>query len=176
MSFSIATGLLYGRFSKPSSKIRYSKNVIITPFEGKKAMMFKMVNQRKNILLNTKVRVLLSIDSENIKRQFEKQYYSIDLETDSVSFFPLTWTVVHKIDDKSPFVDLSIRDLKKRNAELIILTESFDETFGKNVISKHSYASEQWLENVKFVKNFSSNDKGQIVLDVDGIDDVERAN
>ena len=30
MSFSIATGILYGRFSKPSARIKYSKNILLS--------------------------------------------------------------------------------------------------------------------------------------------------
>ena len=35
-TFALATGLLYGWFSKPSAKIKYSENIIMAPYlDGK---------------------------------------------------------------------------------------------------------------------------------------------
>lgn len=175
LSFAVATGLLYGRFSKPSSKIRFSKNIIIAPFESEKALMFKMVNERNNLLLNSKVETLLILDAKSHKNEFNKQYFKLKLETDFINFFPLTWTVVHKIDEKSPLYQLSLFEMKQRNAEVVVLVESFDETFGQTVFSRHSFGGDQWHENVKFSRNYSSNDEGQVILMVDEIDNLEKA-
>lgn len=169
LSFAISTGLLWGRFSKPSLKIAFSKNVIITPFEESMALMFKMVNERQNVLLNTKVKCILIMDKGLGQTAFDKDYFNLKLETDQVNFFPLTWTLVHKIDDNSPLKGMEINDLKKRNAEVIILVETFDETFSLTIHQKHSYGGNQWLDNVQFARNFEANGKGQIELNVKDI-------
>lgn len=172
MSFALATGLLYARFSKPELKIAFSRNVILTPFETGMAVMFKMVNQRKNVLLNTSVKAMLILDKGGKQDAYNKQYYELKLENDRVNFFPLTWTLVHKIDEQSPFFNLKLKDLIQRNAEMVILVETFDETFGQALLQKHSYAQEQWLENVRFDANFSPNEKGELELHVDEIDNL----
>ncbi len=152
-----------------------TKNIIITPFESEKALMFKMVNERNNLLLNSKVETLLILDAKSYKNEFNKQYFKLKLETDFINFFPLTWTVVHKIDEKSPLYQLSLFEMKQRNAEVVVLVESFDETFGQTVFSRHSFGGDQWRENVKFSRNYSSNDEGQVILMVDEIDNLEKA-
>lgn len=170
MSFALATGVLYGRFSKPETKIGFSKNIILTPFEGGTALMFKIVNQRKNVLLKTTVSVMLIIDKGGSENQFNKQYYDLPLENNSVYFFPLTWTIVHKINEDSPLYGLSLNDILNRNCEVVVLIETFDETYGQTLLQKHSYAQEQWLEGVKFDTNFKPNSKGEIELFVNEID------
>lgn len=170
--FAIATGLLYGRFSKASSKIAFTKNAIITPFEGGDAVMFKIVNLRNNVLLNTKVNCLLILDENANQTAFNKQYFEIKLETDQVNFFPLTWTLVHKINSESPFQNLKLSDLKDRHAELIILIETFDETFGQTILQKHSYGGVDFLENVKFERSFDENEHGNIILRVKDLNKV----
>jgi len=169
LSFAISTGLLWGRFSKPSLKLAFSRNIIITPFEEGMAVMFKMVNERQNVLLNTKVKCIFIIDKGVGQLAFNKDYYNLKLETDQVNFFPLTWTLVHKINEDSPLFGLNVRDFKKRNAEVIILVETFDETFSLTIHHKHSYGRDQWLENVQFERNFEANGKGQIELNVKDI-------
>lgn len=172
LSFAIATGLLYGRFSKPVSKIAFSKNILITPFENGNALMFKIVNLRNNVLLNTKVNTLLVLDKGFGFEEFNKDYFSLNLEADKVNFFPLTWTLVHKIDDSSPLFGLSLAELQKRNAEVIVMVETFDETFGQSIIKKHSYAQEQWLEGMKFDRNFRMNENNQLVLHIDELNNI----
>jgi inward rectifier potassium channel len=169
LSFAIATGLLWGRFSKPSLKIAFSKNIIITPFEEGYAVMFKIVNQRKNVLLNTKIKCIFIIDQGAGQTAFNKNYSELKLETDQVNFFPLTWTLVHKITEDSPLYNIPFEELKIRHAEVTLLVETFDETFSQTILQKHSYASEQWLENVKFERNFEANERGQIELNVQDI-------
>lgn len=169
LSFAIATGLLWGRFSKPSLKIAFSKNIIITPYEDSKAVMFKMVNQRKNVLLNTTIKCIFIIDKGSGQTAFNKDYSELKLESDQVNFFPLTWTLVHKITEDSPLYNINFNELVKRNGEVIILVETFDETFSQTILQKHSYACEQWLENVKFERNFEANEQGHIELNVQDI-------
>lgn len=172
LSFALATGLLYGRFSKPSLKISFSENLLITPFEDVNAMMFKMVNLRNNVLLNTKVNLLFIIDKGSGQEEFNKEYYKLKLESDTVHFFPLTWTLVHKIDVDSPLFELSISKLKSRNAEVIVMVETFDETFGQMIIQKHSYAQEQWTEGKKFDRNFRMDENGKLILHINELNNL----
>ena len=172
MGFAIATGLLYGRFSKPNAKIGFSKNVIITPFEDTNAMMFKIVNLRNNVLLKTKVNVFLAMDKEEGEQSFVKQYFQLNLEVDYITFFPLTWTLVHKITEDSPLYQLDVEQIRKRNGEVFILIETFDETYSQDIVHKHSYADEDWLENVKFDANFRPDENGKLVLYIDELSNV----
>ncbi len=172
LAFALVTGQLYGRFSRPNARLAFSKNVIITPFEEGKALMFKMVNRRNNILLNTKVKLFLSLDKTEGEDHFNKDYFQINLETDSITFFPLTWTLVHKINEDSPLFELTLDEIINKRAELFVLIETFDETFSQEIVQKHSYGQGDWLENVKFEGNFRPNDDGKLELFVDEIDKV----
>ena len=49
MVFAIATGLLYGRFSRPSARIIYSKNAIIAPYQDGTSLQFRITNARRNV-------------------------------------------------------------------------------------------------------------------------------
>lgn len=174
IAFAIATGLIYGRFSRPSTKIAFSHNVIITPHKDKMALMFKIVNQRNSVLLNTKIHVNLSlVDEDSESNMLKRQYYNIPLEVDFVRYFPLTWTLVHVIDEDSPLYDLTLSEVRGKLAELLIIIEAFDETYSQTVIRKHSYAEHQWATGVKFKKNFSADDSGTIVLNINEISDLE---
>lgn len=172
MSIALITGLLYGRFSKPKAKIGFSKNIIITPFQDANAMMFKMVNKRDSVLLDAHVKAILMMDRGGMVERFNKTYYQLNLELDSIHFFPLTWTIVHKIDESSPIYNMTVDELKARNAEVLVLVEAFDETHAQMIKERHGYGDTEWLEGVKFDRNFGINKAGVLELFIDDIDKV----
>jgi inward rectifier potassium channel len=170
LGFALATGLLYGRFSKPNAKIGFSKNIILTPFDEGQAIMFKTVNLRNNVLLKTKISVFIALDKEIGANNFMKEYFPLTLEVDTITFFPLTWTLVHKITEDSPVANMNIDELKLKNAEVFILIETFDETYSQDIVQKHSYAQNDWIDNVKFDTNFRTNTAGNLELHVNELD------
>lgn len=173
LSFSLATGILYGRFSKPNSKINFSKNIILTSYKENNAIMFKMVNARKNVLLKAHADVILIRDKKDSSVQNEKEYFQLKLEVSDINFFPLTWTVVHNIDENSPLKTFKFEEVESRNVEIIVLIKAFDETFSQEIFEKYSYAHHQWKKNVKFSRNFKVNKNGVIELFVDDLNDLE---
>src|ERR1700685_985989 len=102
MVFAIATGLLYGRFSRPSARIVYSKNAIIAPYQDGTSLQFRVANARSNTLMNMEARVLLmTVDASD--GELKRNFLDLPLERTRIYFFALTWTIVHPIDSASPF-------------------------------------------------------------------------
>ena len=176
LGFALATGLLYGRFSKPNAKIGFSKNVLLTPFDGGLAVMFKAVNLRNNVLLKTKASAFIALDKEIGANNFLKEYFPLPLEVDTITFFPLTWTLVHKVSEDSPVFGMHIDELKAKNAEIFILVETFDETYSQDIVQKHSYGGNDWMDEVKFDTNFRTNAKGELELYVNELDKLVSIN
>ena len=172
ISIAMITGLLYGRFSRPKSKIRFSKNIISTQHENKTAIMFKVVNRRNEILLNSSIKVMFTIDQLNGELAFQKSYHRLKLEVESILFFPLTWTIVHLVDESSPLKGLTLEDLKERNAEFIVMIDCFDQTHQQVVMETYSYGPDDWVDNVKFKRNFSATPDGNILLEIDDLDEL----
>jgi inward rectifier potassium channel len=172
MVFAIATGLLYGRFSRPSARIVYSKNAIIAPYQDGTSLQFRVTNARRNVLMNMEARVLLMM-VENSNGELKRSFIDLPLERRNVYFFALTWTVVHPIDSESPFFGKSGEDLAKLSAELLILIQGFDDTFSQEVHSRYSYRHDELVWGAKFVPSFKVDPKGDLVVEVDRIDEMK---
>lgn len=167
--FAVATGLVYGRFSRPSARILFSNNALISPYrDNDTALMFRLVNRRLNVLMEMEARVIVAMDvdeSEEVRRSF----FRLELETSSIVFFPLTWTIVHPINKNSPFQGLTHEDLLKRDTEILILVKGYDETFSQHVHVRFSYTADELVWGAKFVRNFQSTDDGVVELDIDHV-------
>jgi inward rectifier potassium channel len=170
LGFAVATGLLYGRFSRPSTRILFSRNAVIAPYQNKTALMFRLANQRNNDIIEVEANVLaVFIDKESNNRK----YFTMNLERNSVYFFPLSWTVVHPIDELSPFYNKTLDELKELKTEILIQFKGFDDTFSQTVHTKYSYSLDEIIWNAKFKPAFEPNSKGEIIFDLNRIHDYE---
>lgn len=177
LAFALATGLLYGRFSRPSARIIYSNVLLIAPYKGdKRGLMFRLANYRRNMLLELSVEVIFSYnDTENGK--VVRKFFPLELERSKVNLLTLNWTIVHPLDDASPLKDYSIEDFKASSASFSVLLKAFDETFAQTIHSRTSYEHSEIVWGAKFKPAFTNDlNTGQITLDLDMIsryDDAE---
>jgi inward rectifier potassium channel len=148
MGFALVTGVLYGRFSKPKADLQYSDNAVIAPYKDITGFMFRVANRKQNELIETECQVFLAIN--NIETQ-RRDFHALDLERTKINFLPLTWTVVHPIEDKSPLFGLTEMNLNERDAEFIILIKSITDTYFQTVYSRMSYKSNELVWNAKFI-------------------------
>jgi len=169
LGFALATGLLYGRFSRPVAKILYSKNGLIAPYKNESAFEFRMINGRSNQLIEVEVEVVLFIGDKEHKI---RQYLPLHLERKRLSLFPMNWTIVHPIDEESPLYGISKEELLERGAEFIILLKAFDESFSQTIYSRHSYIANELVWGQKFANMVSLSENGMRVLHIDKLSDL----
>ena len=171
MVFAVMTGLLYGRFSRPSARILFSNNALIAPYQDGHSLQFRITNARSNTLMNLEARVLLMTVVSN-DGQLKRDFFDLELERRKVYFLPLTWTIVHPIDAASPLFGKTAEDLARMSAEILILIQAFDDSFSQVVHSIYSYRYTEILWEAKFVQAFSVDPKGDLVLDLDRVHEL----
>jgi inward rectifier potassium channel len=168
MLFAIATGLLYGRFSRPSARIVYSKSAIIAPYQDGTSLQFRVANARSNTLMNMEARVLLmTVDRSD--GELRRNFIDLPLERPQIYFFALTWTIVHPIDESSPLFNKTSEDAERAQSEVIILIKAFDETFSQSVRARYSYRFDETIWNAKFTPAFEFDHTGNMVLNIDKV-------
>lgn len=150
LAFALMTGLLYGRFSRPSAKIVFSENLLISPYQGGQGMMFRMGNSSKSELIETEVQVLMAFNQREKDGTMSRKFYPLVLEINKISFFSLSWTVVHALNEQSPIYNFSQQDLLNANAEIMVLVKGTDETSQQLVHARRSYSAGDLVWNARF--------------------------
>ncbi len=173
LSFAFATGLLYGRFSRPTAKIRYSKNIIVAPYHDITALMFRLANFRSNQLIEVEVQVILTYN-DIADGKAVRQYVPLELERSKISLLTLSWTVVHPITEESPLKPMTPDFLKSSEAEFIVMLKAFDDNFSQTVQSRTSYTDEEIIWGAKFLPAFARDAAGVHVLALNKIDALEK--
>jgi len=171
LSFALATGLFYGRFSKPKAYIRFSKNALIAPFKDTIALMVRLVPYKNNSLTEGEAKLTLAMMVEE-NGVLANRFFTLPLELSKITALNLSWTLVHIIDENSPFYGLSKEDLIVSRAEIIVFMKAFDDYFSNTVVARSSYRAQELVVGAKFIPMFHRDERnGTTVLELDKLND-----
>lgn len=164
LSLAIATGLIYGRFSKPRAYIMFSDHALISPYQDKTGLMFRFVSYKDNhVLTDVEVKVTTALQvQENGNAAYK--FYSLNLERTRVDSLPMNFTVVHPIDDASPFFGFSEEDMKIADVELYVLVRAFDDVYSNVVQQRTSYTYQEVKFGAKFVSMYRESEDGNTTI------------
>jgi inward rectifier potassium channel len=156
------------------AKIIYSEHAVIAPYRNVTALEFRIANQRSSQIIEIEAKVILS-RIENLAGVTARKFYELKLERSRVTFFALSWTIVHPIVPTSPLYGLTEEDLLEADAEIMILLTGTDETSSQIVHSRSSYKANEVIWNAKFSNIFMRTREGGVIgMDVSRINDIER--
>ena len=171
LTFALATGILYGRFSRPQAHIRYSEHCVIAPYDDITGFMFRMANTTQNELIETEVKLILV---KNNLETNQREFLPLSLEVEKISFMALSWTIVHPIDDKSPMYKMTKADLEKSDAEFMILFKAINDTYSDTVYSRTSYKGHELIENAKFKPLQRTQRGNKVTVDLRKLNEIEK--
>lgn len=149
LTLAVVTGLLYGRFSRPRAYIRFSKNALLSPFHDGKAIMFRLAPFKNTTLTDAEVKVTLGLIVEENGKTVNK-FYQLPLEYKTVNALNLSWTIVHPINETSPFYNFTEEDFKNAQGEILVFVKAFDDMFSNTVVSRTSYLLDELIIGAKF--------------------------
>ena len=172
----LATGLLFARFSRPTAAIAFSRHAIVAPYAGIQALEFRIANQRRrNEIIELEAQVLYTSLEPNRTGELVRRYRLLPLERNKVTFFPLTWTIVHPIDEQSPLHGKTREDLLAEQAEILVLLTGVDETYEQTVHARSSYRGDEIIWNARFQSIFRGQSAARLLsVDVSRLHDIEK--
>ena len=171
----LITGVVFARFARPTARIVFSKVAVVAPYRGITGLMFRIINGRNNQLIEVGA-VVIFARFVNENGRTVRRFDVLELERRKVTFFPLAWTIVHPIDEKSPMFGLTEQDLKATDGEILILLTAIDETFVQTVHARSSYKPHTIKFGHKFANLYNEvEDDEPISIDVRRLSEIEKA-
>ena len=167
LGFALATGLLYGRFSKPEAHLKFSDNAIIAPYQSGKALMIRVASYKNTNLTDAEAKLTLAMTVEENGVPVNK-FFPLVLEYSTVNFLTLSWTLVHHITEESPLYEYTKDDFTNEKGEILVFLKAFDEMFSNTVAIRTSYVFKEIVYGAKFLQMFEhSNDNTKTVIHID---------
>jgi inward rectifier potassium channel len=138
-SMSLMTGLIFARFSRPSARLLFADNPVISDHDGERTLMIRLANERHNVISNATARLWLFKNIVSKESQSFRRFYELPLSRNESPALALSWTLFHIIDEASPLYGLNADDLEAMKVALIVVVSGYDVVAAQTVHARKSY-------------------------------------
>lgn len=172
LSVAMMTGMIFSRFSRPTARVLFSENLLITEIDSQPSLVFRMANVRLNQIVEARVRVVLLQTETTAEGQSFREFYELVLERSNSPLFSMSWTVIHPIDSESPLYGKTREQILNSDMEFMVTLNGTDDTFLQSVYSRKAYTVEDILWNVHFADMISRTPEGRLHVDISAINTI----
>jgi inward rectifier potassium channel len=171
----VTTGLVFAKFARPQARILFAHKVVVTKRDGKQILMIRVANERGNDVVEASARV--TILKEEISREGERMRRLIDLKLvrDVQPVFVISWTLMHEIDESSPFWGKNHDDIIKEGWRITANLTGHDGTLAQTIYASYFYNPGDVHYDARYVDVMSQLPDGRLQLDLTKFHDIEQA-
>lgn len=171
-SLAVVTGLVFARFSRPTARVRFSRTVVITQREGVPSLMFRVVNQRSNRIVEAQIHVVLARREITREGESVRRFHDLAVLRSRNALFSLSWTVIHQITEDSPLFGATEASLKASRSLIIASLVGLDDSFLQNVHGRYVWTADEIAWGMRFVDVLHELPDGSFAIDYSRFDDV----
>lgn len=147
----VVTGLTFARFARPTARVLWAERAVICPRDGVPHLMFRLANWRHNDIIEARLQVALLVAETTQEGEQVRRMLELPLVIDHTPLFAMTWTAMHRIDEKSPFHGAgALVRLKASAGELFLSLQGVDDTFATEVHARHRYRMDDIVVGARF--------------------------
>jgi inward rectifier potassium channel len=128
--------------------------------------VFRLANARGNQIVEASLSVGVILDEKTAEGERIRAIHDLQLRRRTTPAFALSWTVMHRIDDKSPLHGFGPEELESHDARIQITLTGIDSIFAQTVHARHAYFCEDVVFGRRFVDVITNHPDGAITLDL----------
>jgi inward rectifier potassium channel len=164
-SMSVMTGLIFARFSRPSARLLFANNPVISTYEGQPALMVRFANERHNMISNATARLWLLKNTVTREGQPVRRFNELSLVKNEHPALALSWTLYHVIDENSQLFNLDADDLKAAGVALVVVVSGYDVVAAQTIHARKSYDHTDIRFGQRYADILENLDDGRIRID-----------
>ena len=169
----IMTGLTFVRFSRARAKILYAEKAVVARYNGRPTLMIRIANGRAGMLVEANAEVTALIGQRSHEGQFFRRIYDVKLARGRLQMFPLTWTLLHEIDQKSPLHGLDAETLATMDFRLFVAVKARDYVLAADVYDAWTYRPADIAFGMRYADAVSIDAQGRTVADLSRLSLIE---
>jgi inward rectifier potassium channel len=173
LGLALVTGLVFAKFSRPTARVLFSRNAVITRFDGAPALLVRMANERGNQIAEAQAHLVLLRTEVTAEGEEVRRMIDLHLRRSQSAFFAFTWMLVHPITPGSPLHGETPESLREKDIDLVASMTGLDETLGQTVHARHAWTPADVLWNHRFADVLVTLPDGRRAVDYGRFHDVE---
>jgi inward rectifier potassium channel len=164
-SMSVMTGLVFARFSRPSARLLFAENPVISDHEGERTLMIRLANERHNIISNANARLWLFKNTISKEGQSFRRFYELPLSRNESPALALSWTLFHIIDETSPLYGFTAEDFEANNIALAVVVSGYDVVAAQTVHARKTYDHPDIRIGHRYAEILDTTEDGRLRVD-----------
>ena len=165
LGLALVTGLVFAKFSRPTARVIFSRNAVITRFDGVPSLLVRMANERGNQIAEAQAHLVLLRTERTPEGEEVRRAHDLHLRRSHSAFFAFTWLVVHPITPDSPLHGETPESLRAKDVDLVASMTGLDETLSQSVHARHAWMPDQILWGHRFADVLVSLPDGRRAID-----------
>jgi len=150
LGLALVTGLVFAKFARPTARVLFSRNAVVTTFDGVPSLLFRMANERGNQIAEAQAHLVLLRTERTPEGEEVRRVHDLRLRRSQSAFFAFTWLVVHPITPDSPLFGETSATMQEKDLDLVASMTGLDETLSQAVHARHAWTPDQILWNHHF--------------------------
>jgi inward rectifier potassium channel len=171
----LLTGLVFVRFSRPTARLWFSDQLVVSNIDGKPTIMLRVANLRDHSLTQVQFRLTYHQDEPILEGDSVRRFYELELNVASLILFPAALLLRHTIDERSPLYGKTQADLAKADARFIAAITCTDTVINAVMNDHCGYAAEDVKFGQKFVEVYQEDGQGRLTVDYARLSELEPA-
>ncbi len=171
----VITGLIFVRFSRPTARIEFSRNVVIANFDGQPNLMIRVANLRHHSMVEAEFRIMFMRNEVTREDPSFRKFYSLKLAFDRLIVFPTALTLRHVIDESSPLHGVTPETLEASEGRFAASVVCIETVIPASVQSQQDYSWSDVRFGERFVDIYKETEDGRLSVDYGRLHETESA-
>jgi len=170
----ILTGLTFVRFSRPRAKMIFAANPVVAIHHRKPTLMVRIGNGRATVLTDATATLNVLLSERTAEGTLFRRAQELRLERAHIPVFPLSWTLMHVLDEHSPLHGYDRQRATAADARIFVTLEARDPTLATTVQDLRNYAPDDLRFGMRYADALTTAADGALCLDLARIGALER--
>jgi inward rectifier potassium channel len=168
----LMTGLVFGKFSRPTARVVFTRQATIAPMNGTPTLTFRIGNERGNRIVDALIRVVLARTETLTEGGTFYRLIDLKLSRERSLSLSRSWSVLHVIDENSPLRGCTPEVARSEEWELGVLMVGLDETSMQTIHASYQYYDKDILWGARHADLLSEAEDGAMILDLSKFHEV----
>jgi len=169
----ILTGLTFVRFSRPRAKVVFAANPVVAIHNEKPTLMVRIANGRAYALTDAVAKLNVLTHKTTTEGRVLRRAQELRLERAQIPYFPLAWTLMHVMDERSPLHGCDAARVIEAGARVFVTLEARDPALATTVQDIRNYGPEDIRFGMRYADAVTTAEDDALILDLTKISALE---
>ncbi len=169
----ILTGLTFVRFSRPRAKLIFAANPVVAMHNGKPTLMVRVGNGRTTMLTDAAATLNVLLSERTKEGKLFRRAQELRLERAHMPAFPLSWTLMHVLDEHSPLHGMDAARAIAADTRVFVTLEARDPMLATTVQAIRNYVPRDICFGMRYADAVDTTEDGMLAVDLNRIGALE---